>query len=469
MDSAPIRPASSRSSWSAILAGLLVALATIALVALGTPLIAGLAVAGLGVFIYLACGNVYEKSVLLTVVAACLLPHETFRRIIKPEEVMPLVALLFLALRPRTSAQPSAMPRLSATELWVFLLIAAALQGAIHGIMVGYPFDHVADEFGLYLQFAVAIVVIRGKLSERGIRHMIWGLVIATLLVSVQYLNMFAAHGGLGRAVSDQQHLLNIAIPLLFAFALLARNTRERIGALALVLPMILATYVTQTRAIWLYVPFSVALLAVLYVVHRHLRSRDLVLAGALSATAILVIAGYILLTKGASAGHQAIAARAGTLKELSVDLSLAVRIESGFQALKRALSAPLFGCGLGDHFRPNLVYLKSESYLLDFSYMQVFWKLGVLGLAPLIALYAVFMKRVWFVYRRTDDLFQRRVAIGVFVSFVALLMIGFESGILINFRFNLVWAVLMGVFELWKQRIEKRLPAGRDTQVGAH
>jgi hypothetical protein len=64
-------------------------------------------------------------------------------------------------------------------------------------------------------------------------------------------------------------------------------------------------------------------------------------------------------------------------------------------------------------------------------------------------------MKRVWFVYRRTRDHFQRCVAAGVLVSFVALLMIGFESGILVIYRFNLVWASLMGIFELWKQRIE--------------
>ncbi len=458
-----------RSNWSVLIAGLLVAAATTALVALGTPRIAGLAVVGLGVFVYFAYGNVYEKSLLLTLVVACLLPNEMPRRIIKPEEVMPLVALVSLALRPRDTSRPSAVSRLSATELWVVLLIAAAFQGAVHGMAAGFPPSHIVDEFGLYLEFAVAIIIVRGNLSERGIRHLLWGLVIATLLVSAQYLNMFAAYGGLRRAVSDQQHLLNIAIPLLFAFALLSKNIRARAGALVMVLPMLLATYVTQTRALWLYIPLSVVLLVALAVVYHQMKLRELVLAGTLLLAGVIALVGYVTLTRGFGAGHQAIAARAGTLKQLGADVSLAVRVESGFQALKRALTAPLLGCGLGDHFRPNLVYLTSVSYFLDFSYLQVFWKLGVLGLASLIALYAVFMNRIWFVYRRTDDLFQRQVAAGVLVSFVSLLIIGFESGILTNFRFNLVWAVLMGVFELWKQRIEKRVPAVHGAQIGVH
>lgn len=460
MDFAPVRPASSQTSWSAILAGLLVALATIALVALGTPRIAGLTVVGLGVFIYFAYGNVYEKSLLLTVVVACLLPGEMFRKILKPEEVMPLIALLFLALRPRDPAQPSAVSGLCTTELWVVLLAAAAFQGAIHGIVAGHPFGHVVNEFGLYLQFAVAIVVIRGNPGEEWTKRLVQFLIFCGVLVALSYMRVFVSHGGAARAVSDQQVLFILTVPLAFAFLFLERSLKRRAIWLASLLVMIPGVYVTQTRAIWLYVPFSISLLAVLYALHHHIKLRSLAVFGSAVAVAALAVGGFILLTKGMSAGHATIAARAGTLGKLGTDLSLAVRVDMGFQALKRGLAAPLWGCGLGDYFRPNIVYLRLDAYFLDFTYVWVFWKLGLLGLVATVGLYAVFMNRVWFVYRRTDDLFQRRVAAGVFVSFVALLAIGFESGVLTNFRFNLVWAALMGVFELWKQRIERTQPA---------
>ena len=460
-DFARTRPASFRSSGLALLAGLLTAAATLALITLNSQRASLLVILALAALVLLTSGRAFEKSILLTVVVACLMPGEAIRHLpLKPEEVMPLVALFFLALRPRDPARPSAVSRLSATEFWVVLLIAVALQGAIHGSTAGHPFDHVIDEFALYLQFAIAIVVIRGNLSERGIKYVLWGLVIATLLVSVRYLDIFVTYHGLHRATSDQQHLLNLTIPVLFAFALLARNWRERVIALLLALPMLPAAYVTQTRAIWLYAPFSIFLLAALYVFHHHVNLRNLAAFGIAVAVAALAVGGYILLTKGMSMGHATIAARAGTLGKLGTDLSLAVRVDMGFQALKRGLTAPIWGSGLGDYLRPNIVYLRLDAYFLDFTYVWVFWKLGLLGLVAVVGLYAVFMNRVWFVYRRTTDLFQRRVAAGVFVSFVALLIIGFESGILTNFRFNLVWATLMGIFELWKQRIEKRLSA---------
>lgn len=401
MGSAPACPANSRPERLAFLGGVTVAIGTLALVALEKTLVTQLALITLGAAIFFAYGRAYEKALLLTVVVAGLLPHETNRFGIKPEELMPLCALFVLMLRPRTPTRLNASPRLSATELWVVLLVAAAFQGLVHGLAAGFPPGQVLNEFGLYLEFAAVFIVVRGNLSERGIKYVLWGLVITTLLVSLKYLNLFVVHGGLRRATSDQQHLLNVAIPLLFAFILLAENWRERLVALLLVVPMLPATYVTQTRAIWLYVPISVVLLAVIYVRHRHVRMRNLALLGILSAAGILVIGGYILLTHGAHVGHEAIAERAGSMKELSRDLSLAQRVDLGFQAYEKALTSPIWGRGLGDHLRFRIVRWGGNLYVMDFSYMWVFWKLGVIGLTPLVILYLVFMNRVWFVYRR--------------------------------------------------------------------
>jgi hypothetical protein len=46
--------------------------------------------------------------------------------------------------------------------------------------------------------------------------------------------------------------------------------------------------------------------------------------------------------------------------------------------------------------------------------------------------------------------------AVSTFVAFVALLIIGVESGILANYRFNLLWAVLMGIFDRWARKIRQ-------------
>jgi O-antigen ligase len=415
-----------------------------------------LAVGGAAVFAFFASGKAFEKGLLLSIVVACLMPHEITSRGIRVELLMfGATAFFFLnrSARPPTAERPN--QAMSGTERWFLLLLTAATIGAAIGFNSGHPLPNVISEYALYLQFALAVVVIRSGLSERWIKYLLWAMLLATVLVSLSYLNMFAASNGRSRAVSDQQHLLNVAIPVLCAFLLLAKSGKERLVAGVLLLPMIPATYVTQTRALWLYIPFSVALLAVIVTVRRQMPVRRLIIMGVTATAVALVILGYATLTRGASAGHEAIASRAETLRDLSSDLSLASRVDLAFQALARVARNPILGSGLGDWLHYRIIPMRDRIFFMDFSYMWVLWKLGIIGLAPLLGLYLLFMKRVWFVYRRTRDHFQRCVAAGVLVSFVALLMIGFESGILVIYRFNLVWASLMGIFELWKQRIE--------------
>jgi O-antigen ligase len=420
-----------------------------------------LALVALATTAFLVSGRAFEKSLLLTIVVACLLPRESFRRVIKPEEAMPLVAcLLFFINRP--SVEVRAL-RSSWTERWILLLLGAAFISAILGLAAGHPWPNVVNEFALYLDFALAIIVARSGLSDRWVRRLLKTIVVCAAVVSLVYLHRFVVSGGHERAASDQQHILNLVIPLLFAFLLLARSLKERLVVAGALLPMIPAVYVTQTRSLWLYIPFSIALLVVLYAAHRHIRVRDMLILGGVAGFAALAILGYTMLTRGATAGHQAIAARVGTLRHLSGDMSLAFRGDLGFQAFSRFVKHPILGTGLGDHLRYRLVPQPDYFFFMDFSYMWVLWKLGIIGLIPLLGLYFMFLKRTWFVYRHTADRFQRASASGILVAFIALLMVGFESGILIIYRFNLVWAILMGIMESWTRQIKFDREAGAE------
>jgi hypothetical protein len=401
----------------------------------------------------LATGHAFEKGVLLTLAMACLLAHEMGRRVIKTEEAMPLiVAFLFLASRANLR---SGFPHATWTERWILILLSAALVGAVRGLVAGNPAANVLDEFALFLDFALAILIIRRGISDRWSRCLVWILVGCTVLVSTNYLRVFVIGGGHTRAVSDQQHLLNIAIPVLFALLILADNARQKLVAAALLVPMIPATYVTQTRALWLYIPLSLVLLTVLLTVHRYIRARSLATLAVGVGLVLAAILGYTALTRGAESGHRAIAVRAESLKNLSSDLSLAERIDLAFQAYSRVSRQPLLGTGLGDHLRYRIIQVNEPLYFMDFSYMWVLWKMGIMGLIPLLGLYFVFLKRTWFVYRHTTDQFQRAAASGIFVAFIGLMITGFESGILIIYRFNLVWAVLMGLMECWARQVK--------------
>jgi hypothetical protein len=444
-----------------LVCALLVALLTVALAFLDHSKIWFVAAGGLAAIAFLVSGHAFEKSLLLTVVVCCLLPNEGIRRVVKLEELFPLAAVLvFLVRHPAPGTRAASR---NWTERWIALLVVVALIGAIRGCAAGRQTGNVVDEFALFADFVLAAIVARSVISDRWIRAVFWALAACTAFVSLTYLWIFVAGGGHVRAASDQQHLLNVAIPVLSAVIILTDSIRNKLGAAALMLPMIPAVYVTQTRALWLYVPFSIVLLAVMLAAHRHIRARGLLVFTAFVGAAALVVLSYTMLTRGVGAGHQALAERAGSLKNLSADLSLASRVDLGFQAFARFARSPILGQGLGDYLHYRIMPIPDRIFSLDFSYMWVLWKLGIAGLVPLLGFYFLFLKRTWFVYRQTTDLFQRAAAAGVLVGFVALLMLGFESGILIVYRFNLVWAILMGSMESWTRQIKFDLAAGAE------
>lgn len=449
---------SSRLSPAVIALALLVGLGTVGLLANDYSKLAVAGIVALAAVAFFLAGEPLEKSLLLTIVAACLLPFEGFRRGLKYEEVMPLIALFFFLVVPRAK---SATPRpITSTERWALLLCAAAGIGLLVGLASGHDRARAIDEFGLFLDFGLVLLVVRSDLNERWIKYLLLSIIGCTLVVSFRYLGIFAAGAGRERAATDQQHLLNLAIPMLFAFLFLARDWWHRVLAIVLLMPMLAATYVTLTRAIWIYVPFSVVLLVALLVIHHHVRTRLVTALASALVVGALAIGGYRLFTGQLAGGHEAIAWRAGTMRNLVQDPSLALRVDVGFQALGRFGSSPVWGTGLADHVRYRVLPIPGGIYLMDLSYVWVLWRLGVLGMISFLGLYFIFMKRVWFVYRHTGDDFQRWTAAGVFVSFVALLLIGLESGILVIYRFNLVWAALMGIFELWTQRIQALAPS---------
>jgi O-antigen ligase len=419
---------------------------------------------GLAALSYLVRGRAVEKAFVLAVFVASYVRYEDWGSLLRPEFCFPsLGVLLWLAYR---AVSPATEPRrLSSLEILILLLIALAVFQAAVGVLHERSPALIVRELSYYLYFLVAVVVARSDLSESGIKAVFGAIVISTLLIVLSYFRVYVSFGGTRRPASDQQHMLNIAVPFLAAFYL--RETRQvrKLGyGIALIL-MLFATYITLTRALWIYIPFSLLLLFFLLFRHKHV-AFPRVTAIVLAATALIVIlvkGADLLAVQRRRMGAVTVGERAETFRNLSEDLSLIARYDLGLQVVERWSRQPILGTGLGDHVHYRLFNTETPLYILDSSYLTVLWKLGLVGLILLVGLYAVFLKRVWFVYRHAQSDFQVLCAAGTFVAFAALVMIGIESSILIGYRFNLVWAILMGVFEHWARQIKR----GR-TLVGA-
>jgi O-antigen ligase len=180
------------------------------------------------------------------------------------------------------------------------------------------------------------------------------------------------------------------------------------------------------------------------------------VIAVGLLLLVVVFQAGRVSARRASGKAAKALAGRAESLRSLSEDVSLLARVDFGLQAVSRWSRNPILGEGLGTFLHYRIADPRPGFPVMDNSYLNTVWKLGLLGLLPFLALYALFLKRIWFVYRHARDEFQMLCAAGTFVAFVMLIILGVESGVLVVYRFNLLWAALMGIFERWAYQIRQ-------------
>ncbi len=105
-------------------------------------------------------------------------------------------------------------------------------------------------------------------------------------------------------------------------------------------------------------------------------------------------------------------------------------------QAVSSLGSGGLWGRGLGQGPQSRLNYLPESR--TDFVFARIGEELGLVGVAVLLALYAILFWRVLLIAMRATDIFAKTAAAGIFAAFV--------SGFLVNAGMNVGLLPITGV-----------------------
>ena len=434
-------------------------------------------VIGIGCLFYLLCGsNQLPKAILLIiVVSSIMLP--TSRKFLFRAEELPFIFVIVFFLLNRLLGNKS-NGKIGPTGWWLVLFLGAVVLGAVTGIFNGRTFRDVGEDLIVYFYYLMFFVVIEADLDERWIKYFIYAIIVSTFIVSLEYIGILRIYQGKVRCATDQQHIFNISIPLIVSWLLYEKRNIVRIFLVLLLLLMGIAVFLTLTRMLWASVPLSILLVLFLYLCRKKASLRQFLYTG----IGVVIVSLFVflptkeLLTRQVTLKH-AVQYRANTFKRLKLDPSLLGRLELASYVLPRVRKHPIIGTGLGDMVFykitstwAGITYSPTEGYILgvpppksrapikwlDISYLNVLWKTGIIGLFFFIGLYVVFIKRCLFVFKNATNDFEKWSSLGIFVGFTSLLAIGFLSAILVGYRFNFTWAVLMGIIELQAQRIEK-------------
>jgi len=341
---------------------------------------------------------------------------------------------------------------------WLIGFFVVVLIAAIIGILKDRDKILILDEILMFVTWGGYLVVVKTKLSQQQIKHLFLTIIISSLIVSLYYIFEFKLMAGQSRFRTDQQHIFNFTVPVLFAVLLYDKNKTRKIIAGLLIIPMAIAVYVTLTRALWVLIPLAL-FLQYLYFMKESLRKKK-VITYLLPILVIIIIAIIgIMLLQGLFGVSNLLGERFTTFKFLETDLSLLARAELSKYVIERVRFSPLFGMGLADFLRyqyfPTLG--RFNVYWLDNTYMQLIWKTGIIGTLFFLGFLYYFLKRAWYVLKNSTKIFDKIIGSSMFFSFVTLAISGLQCGILAGYRFNFVWAILAGITEIKAQEIMKQ------------
>lgn len=421
------------------------------------PLKASLAlIIGIGaIFFVLTNPNPMFATLVLSILVAVILPRPTGRTLVfKIEEVFPLLMLLFSLFTWIQSGDSHISTGSIGRMLGGFFVVV--FVSAIIGLLKEHGKIYIFDEMMTVLAWGMYFLVIKNKISEKEIKYIFGVLILSVLIISFYYLYEFWRLDGKDRFRTDQQHLFNITIPLLFSVLLYDTQKIRKILAILLMIPMVIAVYITLTRALWLLVPLAIFLQYV-YFIRDSFKIQKV--KSFLLPIIIIVVVGIsgIMLLQGIFGVSNLFGWRFATFQVLEYDISLLARAELAQYVFEKVSSAPLFGSGLGDFLRYQYFATlgRFNVYWLDNTYLQVLWKTGIIGLVLFLGFLTLFLKRAWFVLKNATTAFDKIIGSGIFFSFFALMISSLQCGILIGYRFNFVWGILMGITELKARELE--------------
>ncbi len=396
-------------------------------------------------------------TLILSFFITIVLPRPTGRSFVfKAEEVLPVVTLLFLVF---SFLQDDYVRRsIGKIGYWLIGFFVAVLIAAVVGILKERNKILILDETMMFAMWSGYLIVVKIKLSQQQIKHLFLTIILSSIIVSLYYIFEFKLLAGLSRFRTDQQHIFNFVIPVLFAVLLYDKNRTRKIIAGLLIIPMAIAVYVTLTRALWLLIPLAI-FLQYIYFMRESLKRKKMMayllpilIFGLISILGIMVLEGLFGVSN-------LLGERFASFKFLESDLSLMARAELSNYVVEKVRFSPLFGVGLADFLRyqyfPTLGHF--NVYWLDNTYMQLIWKIGIIGTAVFLGFLYYILKRAWYVLKNSTKTFDKIIGSSIFFSFITLAISGLQCGILVGYRFNFIWAVLAGITEIKAQEIMKQ------------
>lgn len=337
-----------------------------------------------------------------------------------------------------------------------FLLIVgfSTLLGFARGYQ-NFPLLKEGFFFSLYLLYFTVVYGV----DEEWIYRFFNVFVVITLLVSFGSLLIampfYKTASSLFRITTQQPRLALVSIPYLFATILNTPSRRTKLIASFPILCLTAMVIISLTRALWLGLIASLLTLFFLHAFSRGISRRTLIKFVIL----VVLIPGLIFLSftiiykiVGGSSGFS-ILFRLLTLKNPFLDTAVKARIIDYSTVIEKMGGNILWGRGLGDV--TSNIAIRRQHNIVDNSFITLYWKMGILGLASYLIILFFLFQRCFYVLGNSPENKRRRViALSTISCFTGLIVTTMADTLLTSYVYIGIWAILMGSIELIARNI---------------
>ncbi|MEO0097309.1 MAG: O-antigen ligase family protein [candidate division WOR-3 bacterium] len=392
--------------------------------------------------------NRLKIFLIFTIFFASLLMKPTSRKgiFLRLEEI-PYFLLLFLTFLALEKKERYYLKTNTDYLLLSFLFLTGF--SFFYGIFLGNSLYQAIDDFLLIFFYAFYFLVLIYFQEEKWQRVLVISIIVISVLVSLQYTVPFLVTFQIKRYATDQQHLFNIGYPLLISYIIFGKKTKYKILAGLSLIPMSLAVIISLTRALWITIPFSVFIILIIYFWQQRKLKQIFYIFSVFLVISLII---YSLFTKKMDF-KKFIKVRQEAFVSLRTDLSLLERVFGIREVIQQFKKNPIFGVGLGSIYSGVLPWRKKLKFSwVDCLFINLLWKFGIIGFIIFLAIYYYFLKNIIKVFKNSQNNFQKWVSIGMLSVFISLIILSIESGFLLIYRFNLILASLLAIFNLWVQ-----------------
>lgn len=337
---------------------------------------------------------------------------------------------------------------------WPFLIFFSIVGlSFLIGISYANNLHYLQSEFRILCYYAVYFVAAKHFQDVKWIKTFLITVIAATLMASFDAIYTYSSLPVI-RFVSRQVHMFLLVTPFLISGMILDKNKIRKIIYFVILIPIGLSVIISQTRGTWVSILVAI-LFAVFLSLFARLKGQRRILSFSFTLLTLVVILFLSLnfIGKMSKAKLEFVETRVESLSVLESDHSLLMRANSYLTVFEKIKQHPWFGNGLGDSATYLFFGQYSTQNNVDSTYLTILWKMGFVGLIPFLILYFLLLKKAFFIYGLTQDIFLKAFSIGILSAFVAFLILGTISPILVTSRFNFLFGVLFAITEILSRK----------------